>query len=607
MNGKAPRNPYLFMLHTAWTYAGGERLTYIVIYAFFMLSNLAQALVPVLWGVFVNDLQQNGTNALRHAWIYGLSYLGIKLLDWGFHGPSRIVERRLAFHMGRNFLAELYHKALRLPVKWHQDQHSGSIINRVRKAHEALRNFFERGFEYLHTFFKFIFSFAAMIWFSPLFGTVALGLGALAVVIILIFDKPFIRTLDEVNEAEHRISSTLFDGLSNVITVITLRLQSRMEGTLMEKVARMYPPFRKNTLVNEWKWFVTDMLVGLIYVVVIIGYVWQHYTPGQAFLLGGLVTLVGYVERFTSVFHNVAYLYTDVVRYATDIRTAMLIPEAYARQHLPESAGRLPEHWKQIRIEGLTYRHQQEETEVLPGREKQVAGLEAVSIRLERGKRIAIVGESGSGKSTLLAVLRGLYPPEPGTAVWIDDTPSPEGIALLSEQVTLFPQEPEIFEHTIAYNITLGLHRDEADIHNVCRQVRFDDVVAQLPKGLDSHIVEKGVNLSGGQKQRLALARGVFAARESAIVLLDEPTSSVDPKTELRIYEELFQVFSDKVMVSSLHRLHLLRYFHYIYVMDKGRIVAEGSLETLLSGSPVFQSLWKHQAELNDPQMPEIA
>ncbi|MCU0381446.1 MAG: ABC transporter ATP-binding protein/permease [Chitinophagaceae bacterium] len=588
-------NPYLFMLQTAWHYALGERVTFLLIYFFFMLSNLAQAFIPVLWGIFVNDLQQHGADALKHAWIYGGSYLGIRLLDWAFHGPSRIVERRLAFNMGRNFLGELYHKTLRLPVKWHQDHHSGAIINRVRKAHEALRNFFERGFEYLHTFFKFIFSFVAMIWFSPLFGTIALGLGAVAVAIILIFDKPFIRTLDEVNEKEHVVSSTLFDGLSNVITVITLRLQARMEDTLLEKVRQIFPPFRKNTLVNEWKWFVTDMLVGLIYVVVIIGYVWQHWTPGETFLLGGLVTLVGYVERFTSVFHNVAYLYTDVVRGATDVRTAMIIPEAYAAQHLPESQGSLPENWKVIEIQNLHFSHYAEEAAAQPGNAWRMAGLDGVNIRMERGKRVALVGESGSGKSTLMAVLRGLYSLSPGCRVLIDGVEQPEGIALLSEHVTLFPQEPEIFENTIEYNITLGLPHSPEEIDRLCQQVHFSDVVIQLPKGLQSHIVEKGVNLSGGQKQRLALARGVFAARDSDIVLLDEPTSSVDPKTELRIYEELFREFSNKAMVSSLHRLHLLRYFDYIYVMDKGRVVAEGSLQALLKDSPVFHELWEHQ------------
>jgi ABC-type multidrug transport system fused ATPase/permease subunit len=125
-------------------------------------------------------------------------------------------------------------------------------------------------------------------------------------------------------------------------------------------------------------------------------------------------------------------------------------------------------------------------------------------------------------------------------------------------------------------------------------------VIRQLPKGLESDIREKGVNLSGGQKQRLALARGILAARESQVVLMDEPTSSVDPKTEALIYEKMFRAFADKAIISSMHRLHLLTRFDYIYVLQSGRIVDEGSFDKLLNNSPVFQELWKHQEEVGE-------
>jgi ABC-type multidrug transport system fused ATPase/permease subunit len=87
----------------------------------------------------------------------------------------------------------------------------------------------------------------------------------------------------------------------------------------------------------------------------------------------------------------------------------------------------------------------------------------------------------------------------------------------------------------------------------------------------------------------------VQAAQNSNIVLMDEPTSSVDPKTELFIYQRLFEAFKEKVIVSALHRLHLLTYFDYIYVLHNGRITDEGSFEFLRRNSPHFQELWKHR------------
>ncbi|MFL5741261.1 MAG: ATP-binding cassette domain-containing protein [Flavisolibacter sp.] len=116
-----------------------------------------------------------------------------------------------------------------------------------------------------------------------------------------------------------------------------------------------------------------------------------------------------------------------------------------------------------------------------------------------------------------------------------------------------------------------------------------------MHEGLETDIREKGVNLSGGQKQRLALARGILAARDSEVILLDEPTSSVDARTEALIYDRMFAAFSKKAVISSIHRLHLLEKFDYIYVLDKGKIVEEGSLQQLLAQSTIFRDLWDHQ------------
>jgi len=110
-------------------------------------------------------------------------------------------------------------------------------------------------------------------------------------------------------------------------------------------------------------------------------------------------------------------------------------------------------------------------------------------------------------------------------------------------------------------------------------------------------IAQAGINLSGGQKQRLALARGILAGKSSDIILLDEPTSSVDPKTEIQIYEKLFKECRNKAIVSSLHRLYLLSYFDYVYVLQNGRIVDEGTFADLKKQSAVFNELWKHQEE----------
>lgn len=608
------QNPYIVLLRTAWRYAREQKNRYLWVYSLFVLANVVYALNPLLYGWFVEAIQKEGMGVVRHVWLYAGGYLLLMLAEWAFHGPARVMERELAFHLSRNFLDELYHRALHLPVRWHQDHHSGATINRIRKAYEALKEFFQNGFMFLHAFAKFIFSFLAILYFSPLYGSIGVIIGVFTVWVIAQFDKPFIKALDETNEKEHVVSSTIFDSLSNIITVITLRLEKRMQNSLMGKVAEVFPPFRRTVVVNEWKWFVASVLIGLIYVIVAIGYVYENHEPNKVFLVGGLVTLLGYVNQFTSVFQDVAWQYTEIVRYNTDVQTARDIQRAFEEHHRPEDPPALPSDWQTIEIKHLNFSHQ-----AMYDAQKAAHSLHDLSFRINRGQRIAFIGESGSGKSTLLALLRGLYEASSGDCQvmragesgekknekWGKFTQTTSAhnlhtineLSVISDAVTLFPQEPEIFENTIEYNITLGLPFDETDIWAVCDVAQFTDTAQLLPNGLQSSIQEKGVNLSGGQKQRLALARGILAARSSDIVLLDEPTSSVDPKTEAMIYDALFEEFKGKAILSSLHRLHLLTKFDYVYILQNGRLADEGTFEHLRAYSPIFQDLWKHQEE----------
>lgn len=592
------QNPYFSLLATAWKYARHEKRRFIIIYAMFFVANIIVAMNPLFYGWFVTELQENGAAVLKTVWIYALGYLALRLLEWTMHGPARVMEQQLAFNVSRNFQEELYRNILHLPAQWHQENHSGATISKSRKAHEALRAFFQNGFIYLYSFGKFVFSFTAMIYFSPVFGSIGIAIGFLTILVIVRFDRVFIRSLKEVNAREHHVSSTLFDTLSNITTVITLRLEKVVHTSFLSKLSEVFPPFKKNATVNEWKWFTAQMMIGLIYAVTVLGYVYQQWVPGQTFQIGGLIILIGYVTQFTSVFDDIASQYTQIVKFHTDIQNVHEIEKACAQSPKAFEEVSLPSTWEHIDIHHLNFLRADKTGTQKP------TGLFDLSMRIRKGQRIALIGESGSGKSTLLSLLRGLHRPIPGATISVNDS-IPVGIENINASVTLFPQEPEIFENTILYNITLGLPFTREEVLQACEDAQFSDVLSKLPEGLDTYIQEKGVNLSGGQKQRLALARGILAARNSDIILMDEPTSSVDPRTEKLIYSSLFGSFEGKAVVSSLHRLHLLTQFDYIYILRNGQVVDEGTFEHLNRFSLVFQEMWVHQrAEVSPDPSP---
>jgi ABC-type multidrug transport system fused ATPase/permease subunit len=138
----------------------------------------------------------------------------------------------------------------------------------------------------------------------------------------------------------------------------------------------------------------------------------------------------------------------------------------------------------------------------------------------------------------------------------------------------------------------MDLKPNREDLKKSIQMAQFGKVLRRLENGIDTSVMEKGVSLSGGEKQRLALARGLLAARSSDIILMDEPTSSVDSINEVKIHQNIFKEFKDKTIISSIHRLHLLNKFDYIYMFENGKIAIEGTFEDMMK-NPKFLRMWR--------------
>jgi ABC-type transport system involved in cytochrome bd biosynthesis fused ATPase/permease subunit len=172
---------------------------------------------------------------------------------------------------------------------------------------------------------------------------------------------------------------------------------------------------------------------------------------------------------------------------------------------------------------------------------------------------------------------------------------SAEAAKFFRATTTLIPQDAEVFEGTLAENLGLceslvGAPRRE-DFTNALELARVSEFITPTDEGLNVAVSERAANWSGGQRARVALARGILAAQGSSLVLLDEPTASLDPKTEGAVYDNLFSAFKDACIISSVHRLNLLDRFDEVLVMHNGRLVAQGPASVLSATSPDFRQL----------------
>jgi subfamily B ATP-binding cassette protein MsbA len=222
--------------------------------------------------------------------------------------------------------------------------------------------------------------------------------------------------------------------------------------------------------------------------------------------------------------------------------------------------------------------------------------LENVSLTIRKGSRIAFVGPSGSGKTTLVDLICGFYRPTQGE-IYVDGQPLSEiDPASYRRLLGIVPQDGMLFHTTLLENITYGERGpvEEARVWEALRLAQAEDFVRELPQGLYTMVGERGQRFSGGQRQRLALARALY--RQPELLILDEATSALDSESEARIHEALSQMPRSITILLIAHRLSTVRHADWIYVLEKGRIVEEGTHQELLAKGGLYSRLYRLQA-----------
>jgi ATP-binding cassette subfamily B protein len=220
--------------------------------------------------------------------------------------------------------------------------------------------------------------------------------------------------------------------------------------------------------------------------------------------------------------------------------------------------------------------------------------LQDFDLQIAAGQKVGLVGRSGAGKSTILALLQRIYDPECGHVLIDEQDIAGVTRASLYRSIAVVHQDTSLFHRSVLENLRYGRpDATDEEVRGAAARAYCTEFIERMPQGFDTLVGERGLSLSGGQRQRLAIARAFL--RDAPIILLDEATSALDSESEQWVHEALLQLFKGRTVLAIAHRLSTLASFDRILVMERGRILEDGSSDELRRRDSLYSDMYRRQ------------
>ena len=306
----------------------------------------------------------------------------------------------------------------------------------------------------------------------------------------------------------------------------------------------------------------------------------------QAGILPSLVAFVIALQRLNMRFGDISNGFTMMKRNSGDLNCLNDILKSEDKSFRRTNGDHFGGLQSSIRLN---------EVQLLYGSSSQPA-LRGVTIDIPKGKTVALVGRSGAGKSSIADLLVGLYSPTDGSIEIDGKNLNTINLASWQQRLGVVSQDTFLFNATLAENISFGCDwATLEDVKKACEIAQADSFIEKLPSGYQTIVGERGYRLSGGQRQRISLARAIL--RNPDLLILDEATSALDTHSERLVQQAIERFENQHTVLVIAHRLSTIMNAHCIYVMEKGKVIEQGSHDQLIAKGGSYFMLWKSQSQ----------
>lgn len=570
------------LIRGAWQSLEGDRTRFFLFVFFFVIAYVFDLLVPWAVGYTLQIFVDNQGPDVFAKGLIGIGLVALfRLCNTLFHHIARWIQVQVAYGARFNIMSKVFETLNDFPLSWHVRHHSGENLSRLQRCAGAIESLVGTYvWQIIEGLVKVLFAGIAIFALDFWVAFSVLGMSLITVTVMILFNKKLTVRIRRNNMFNDKLSRVFVDSLSNVVTIKTLGLEEQTKFRLNSQKKEGQSLIQTIAAFMELKWGSTGVGNSLVISLSLIIYFYHHTQDGRVLDIAQVYVLLNYLDRIFQAIGSFTGYYSGIIEAATAYEDAATIFEESDEYKKSVRNVALTPDWKQIKIRNLHFSYIKGEK----------LGLNDVSLDFNRGEKIALVGPSGSGKSTLLKVFGGLILPDSSEV----STDVQDGLSFSDLQKTclLLPQEPEIFSETFEYNLTIGENFTSKEISFFISLCKLDGLLAKLSKGMSTNLAEKGLNLSVGERQRLSLARGLIRAKNKDLILLDEPTSSLDPKTEKEIHLGMLYHFSDRMIISSCHRLNLIPLFDRIVVMANSQVLEVGTFSQLMERKRYFYKMW---------------